>query len=67
MKLTILTAKQSTSVNLNGILIRDQMNTKNCDYEKNEIVKHCSEEDYNFIRDEKKAIDGESRLVPKRI
>ena len=43
------------------------MNTKNCDYEKNEIVKHCLEEDYNFIWDEKKAIDGESRLVPKRI
>ena len=43
------------------------MNTKNCDYEKNEIVKHCLEEDYNFIWDEKKAIDRKSRLLPNRI
>ena len=46
------------------------MNTKdvkNCDCDKNEIGKHCWEADHNFNWDQKKAIDRESRLIPRKI
>ena len=46
------------------------MNTKyvrNCDCYKNEIAKHCWEADYNFGWDQKKLVDGESRLIPRKI
>ena len=34
----------------------------NCDCDKNEIAKHCWEADHNFIWDQKKVINRESRL-----
>ena len=40
---------------------------RNCDCDKNEIAKLCSEADHNFNWDQEKAIDRESRLVPKKI
>ena len=36
----------------------------NCD---NEITKHCWEADHNFNWDQKKVIDRESRLIPRKI
>ena len=44
------------------------MNTvKNCDCDKNEIAIHCWEADHNFNWDQKKVIDRESRLIPRKI
>ena len=40
---------------------------RNCDCDKNEIAKHCWEADHNFNWDQKKAIDRENRLTPKKI
>ena len=40
---------------------------RNCDYNKNEIAKHCWEADCNFNWDQKKAIDRQSRLIPRKI
>ena len=40
---------------------------RNCDCGKNEIAKHCWEVDHNFIWDQKKDIDRESRLIPQKI
>ena len=40
---------------------------RNCDCDKNEIAKHCWETDYNFNWDQKKVIDRESRLIPRKI
>ena len=37
-----------------------------CDCDKNEIFKHCWEADHNFNWNQKKCIDGESRLVYRR-
>ena len=39
---------------------------RNCDCEKNEIVKHCLEADHNFSWDPK-VVDRESRLITKKI
>ena len=39
---------------------------KSCDCEKNEIVKHCWEVDYNFRWDQK-VVDRKSRLIPIKI
>ena len=39
----------------------------NCDYDKNEIAKHCWEANHNFNWDQKKVIDRESRLIPRKI
>ena len=36
---------------------------RNCDCEKNEMVKHCWEADHNFSWDREKNIDRESRLI----
>ena len=46
------------------------MNTKDLPgiaIDKNEIAKHCWEADHNFNRDQKKVIDRESRLIPRKI
>ena len=46
------------------------METKeNCDFEKNEMAKHCWEADHNFIWDQKNVVDSgsESRLIPRKI
>ena len=40
---------------------------RNCDYDKNEIAKHCWEADHNFSWDQKKVVDRESRLIPRKI
>ena len=39
----------------------------NCDCDKNEIAKHCWEADHNFNWDQKKVVDRESRLIPRKI
>ena len=44
-----------------------QRSVRNCDCDNNEIVKHCWEPDHNYIWDHKKVVDGESRLIPKKI
>ena len=40
---------------------------RNCDCDKNEIAKYCWEADHNFNWDQKKVIDRESRLIPRKI
>ena len=40
---------------------------RNCDCHKNETAKHCWEADHNFNWDQKKVIDRESRLIPRKI
>ena len=40
---------------------------RNCDCDKNEIAKHCWEADHNFSWNQKKVIDRESRLIPRKI
>ena len=40
---------------------------RNCNCDKNEIVKHCWEADHNFKWDQKKVIDRESKLIPRKI
>ena len=40
---------------------------RNCDCEKNEIAKHCGEADHNFSWYQKKVVDRESRLIPRKI
>ena len=40
---------------------------RNCDFDKNEITKHCWEADHNFNWDQKKVIDKENRLIPRKI
>ena len=40
---------------------------RNCDCDKNEIAKHCWEADHNFNWDQKKVIDRESTLIPRKI
>ena len=39
----------------------------NRNYDKNEIAKHCWEANHNFNWDQKKVIDRESRLIPRKI
>ena len=40
---------------------------RNCDFEKNEIAKYCWEADHNFSWDQKKHVDRESRLIPRKL
>ena len=40
---------------------------RNCDCDKNEIAKHCWEVDHNFNWDQKKVIDRERKLIPRKI
>ena len=40
---------------------------RNCHCEKNEIAKHCWEADPTFNWDQKKVIDRENRLIPRKI
>ena len=42
-----------------------KISARNCDYDKNEIAKHCWETDHNFSWDQKKVIDRESRFKIK--
>ena len=45
----------------------DKRSVRNCDCDKNESAKHCWEADRNFNWDQKKVIDRESRLIPRKI
>ena len=70
MKLSVVTFKQSTLVNLNSLQNRVQINkrsVRNYDCDKNEPAKHCWEADQNFSWDQKKVIDRESRFIPGKI
>ena len=40
---------------------------RNCNCDKDKIAKHCWKADHNFNRNQKKAIDKESRLIPRTI
>ena len=40
---------------------------RNCDCDKNEIPKHCWEGNQNFNWDQRKVLDIESRLIPRKI
>ena len=40
---------------------------RNCDCDKNEIAKHCWKTDRNFDWDQKKVIDRDSKLIPRKI
>ena len=66
-----LTAKQSTShFGESKIAFRwtqNKRSVRNCDCDKNEIAKRCWEADHNFSWDQKKVINRESRLIPKKI
>ena len=44
-----------------------KISVRKCDCDKNEIAKHCWEEDHNFRWDQKKVIDRESRSIPRKI
>ena len=44
-----------------------QRSVRNCNCGKDEIAKHCWVVDHNFNWDQKKVIDGESRLIPWKI
>ena len=45
----------------------DEHKRSNCDCDKNGIAKHCWEANRNFDWDQKKVIDRESRLIPRKI
>ena len=38
-----------------------------CNCDKDESAKHCWEADHNFIWDQKKVNDRESRLIPRKV
>ena len=62
MKLTVVTVKQSKR----SLKLRSderKRSVRNCDYDKNEIEKHCWEADNNFSWDQKKVVDRENRLI----
>ena len=44
-----------------------KISVRNCDCEKNKIVRHCWKTDYNFSCDQKKVVDRENRLNPLKI
>ena len=46
---------------------RHQKSVKNCDCDENEIAKHCWEADLNFSWDQKKFVDRESTVIPRKI
>ena len=45
----------------------DKRYVRNCDCDKNEIAKHCRKADHNLNWDQKKFIDRERRLIPRKI
>ena len=45
---------------------KHKISVRNCDCEKNGIVKHCLEADHNFSWDQKKVADREIRLITKK-
>ena len=71
MKLTALTVTRSTTVNQNSLLKsrsdEHKRSIKNCDREKNENAKQSWKADHIFSWDQKKVVDRESRLIPRKI
>ena len=73
MKFTVVTVKQSNSVNTKNLAFRKQRSdeykksVRNCDRNKNEIAKHCWKAGHNFNWDQKKVFDREIRLIPRKI
>ena len=67
MKVTVVTVKQFTLVNLKLRSDEHKRFLRTCDCDKNEITKHCCEADHNFNWDQKKVIDTVSRLIPRKI
>lgn len=60
-KLIAVTAKQSFSVNLNGLKNLNQMNTKHT------IAKDCREKVHKFGWNQKNVFDKESSLIPRKM
>ena len=46
---------------------KHKRSVRNCDCNKNEIAKHGWEADHNFRRNQKKIVDKESRLIPRKV
>ena len=46
---------------------KQKRTVRNCGCEKNEIAKHCWEADHNFKWDQKKIVDRDIRLIPRKI
>ena len=71
MKLTVVTVTQYTWMNLLvfKIAIRDKHKryAKICDYENNQIAKHCWKEDHNCRWDRKQVTERERKLIPRKI
>ena len=63
---TAVTVKQSKHP-LKYISDEHKRSVRNCDCEKNGIAKHCWEADNNVSWEQKKVVDRESRLIPKKI
>ena len=49
------------------LVFKHKRTVKNCDYEKNEIAKHCWKAVHNFRWDQKNVVYGESTLIPRRM
>ena len=47
--------------------IEHKKSVKDCDCDKNEIVKHFWEADLNFSWDQQKFVDREGRIIPRKI
>ena len=67
IKLIVVTVKESTLLNLNGLLDEHERSATNFDCYKSKIAKHCWEVDHNFSWDQKKVVNRESRLIPRKI
>ena len=75
MKLTVVTtltektvvyfgeSKQSLKLRSN----EHKKSVRNCNFEKNEMAKHCWEADHTFVWDQKKVVDRDSKLIPRKI
>ena len=69
MKLTAVTAVYfgESKPPLKSRSDEHKRSVSNCDCDENEIAKHCQEADDKFNWDEKKAIDRENSLIPRKI
>ena len=63
MILAIITAKRSFKSRSD----EHKRSVRNCDCEKSETAKYCWEADHNFSWNQKKVVNGKSRLIPRKI
>ena len=49
------------------VVTENKRSVRNCDCDKNKITKHCWEAYHNFSWNQKKVIDREGRLIPRKI